>query len=159
MDQLYDTGLNRTGQLAWVRGHFGADPIDEVGTNLYVSQGGGMQGKDVYGVASYFDNIQRAMRKHGLTAKIRVTETGWKVAPGGPSQENQASNLVNVASLCRQRPDVAGLMYYKLMDGLGDATWGLLSAPSYAPRTSFYSWAQMNGVDVNTLANPTIDWS
>lgn len=159
LDRLYDTGLNRTGQLAWVRSHFGADPIDEVGTNLYVSQGGGMQATDVSGVALYLDTLQKVMRKHRIPASIRVTEAGWKVTPGGLSPEDQASNLVNVASLCRQRPDVTGLMVYKLMDGPGDATWGLLSSPSYAPRTAFYAWAQMNGVDVNTLANPTIDWT
>lgn len=159
LDRLYATGLHATGQLQWVRSRFGTDPIDEVGTNLYVCQGGDMQGKDVYGIACYLDNLQKVIGTYDIGAKVRVTETGWTVAPGGPSAEDQAGNLVNVASLCGQRSDVSGLMYYKLMDGLGDATWGLLSAPSYAPRTSFYAWAQMNGVDVNALANPTIDWS
>jgi hypothetical protein len=159
IDRLLYTGLHATGQFAWLLSQYGECAFDEVGTHLYVSQTGGMQVSDIRGINAYLDFYKAIIAHYGLSAGVRITEAGWEVGAHATSTAQQASNMVNLIAICRQRDDVAGLMIYKLMDESTDARWGVTASlqEGYLPRQGFYNWAQANGVQ--KIVVPPVDWS
>jgi hypothetical protein len=114
---------------------------------------------DIGGINVYLDFYKAVIAHYGLSAGVRITEAGWEVGAHATSTAQQASNMVNLIAICRQRDDVAGLMIYNLMYESPDARWGVTASlqERYRPRQGFYNWAQANGVQ--KIVVPPVDWS
>lgn len=128
------------GTWAALRSSLGRDPIDGVGYHVYVAQGEGSPDSDVGAKGgANLDAIDAVLSKYGVSAKIWVSEIGFRVPD--VTEATQASRLDATWSSLGARADVASLQWFTIQDFPGNG-WGLFRIDGFTDADKRPSYAR-----------------